>query len=447
MYIFVLLPLLVTLVGAYMLIKLRAFFIIHPIKTASCGIGALRKKGVFSSFTLALAGTLGVGNVFGVAMGIILGGAGSIFWLIISALFSCILKYSETLMTASSGGMSHRGTPSVIKNTFPMAGVFLSVLYTALCLCLAFVMGASLQARSLSGALEQTLGTSRLLIAIFLALIVALITRGGNQKIEQITKKLIPLSSIIYIFMTFFVIFANFSRIPEAAYSIFTSAFSLRSMGSGILSFGFASALKEGYARGIMSNEAGVGTSSFAHGRAEGLTPREGGILGIFEVLFDTVFICGLTGVAILVGAPDISSYDSGMSLVLSAFSSMGEYSSPLLLFCIFCFAVSSIACWYFYGDECRGLLFGNRGRLAYAVLFILFVSAGVFLPDGLSVRLTDLILLFMSAPVLLTVIKSSDRIKSLSKLEKYKNTKIRKAKEKSELSRPNILKSKKPDS
>ncbi len=466
MLILILLPLLVTFAGAYMLIRLRAFFILHPIKTLRAGAHALKDRDVRSSFILALAGTLGVGNIFGVAMGIILGGAGSVFWLMISALFSCVLKYSEVLMSASYkkdpctekditdlGGSKKRGrsgsvlceksaikctdpsadgeiksselgTPLSIKKAFARSGMFLSLLYSALCLALALVMGASLQSRSISGTIEATLGTSRLIIAPMLVIIVLILTRGGAEKIEQTTRKLIPLSTMIYISATFFVIFSNFSHIPAAITEIISSAFSLKSAASGVLSFAFLSALREGYARGIMSNEAGVGTSSFAHSRERGITPAESGILGILEVLFDTVFICGITGLAIVISVPDSAAYTSGMSLVLAAFSPLGQYAAPMLIFCVFCFALSSVVCWYFYGDESRKNLFGNKGRRIYAAAFILAAGLGVFLPDGFSVRFTDIILLFMSLPTLAAIIKSSDRIVRLSELGKYKNSK-----------------------
>ncbi len=458
MLILILLPLLVTFAGAYMLIKLRAFFILHPIKTIKIGARALRNPNVRSSFILALAGTLGVGNIFGVAMGIILGGAGSIFWLIISALFSCVLKYSEVLMSASykietdrktnTAGSALRtendikaselGTPLTIKRAFARSGVFWSLLYSALCLVLALVMGASLQSRSISGTVEASIGTSRLIIAPVLVITVLILTRGGAEKIEQTTRKLVPLSTLIYIFAIFFVIFSNFSRIPAAIFEIISSAFSLKSAASGVLSFAFLSALREGYARGIMSNEAGVGTSSFAHSREHGITPSESGILGIFEVLFDTVFICGITGLAIVISVPDGTSYTSGMSLVLAAFSPLGRYAAPVLIFCVFCFALSSVVCWYFYGDESRKNLFGSKGRRIYAAAFILAVCLGVFLPDGFSVRFTDIILLFMSLPTLAAIIKSSDRIVRLSELGKYKNSKkSQRVKKKSKKSDP----------
>ncbi len=421
MYLLILLPAFITIAGIYMLVKLRAFFILHPIKTLRCGIASLKKDGVLSSYCLALAGTLGVGNIFGVAMGIILGGAGSVFWLMLSSVFSSAIKYSEVLMTSQAREKKAGGMPAVIRMSFGRSGVLVSLIYSALCLVLAFVMGSSLQARSISGAVESGLGTSRIIIAPLIALCVLSLTRGGAVKIEKITRKLIPLSSIIYIFSAFFVIFLNFSRIPAVIFEIFSSAFSFKSMSAGVLSSAFLSSLREGYARGVMSNEAGVGTSSFAHSRAQGLTAHEYGVLGIFEVIFDTAFICGLTGLTILLGAPDYSGAESGMALVTAAFSPLGKYAVPVIVFCVFSFAVSSMLCWYFYGDECRKTIFGKRGGALYTTLFVLSGALGVFLPDGFSVRFTDIILLFMSLPTLIAIIKNSDRISRLSELDKYK--------------------------
>ena len=164
-----LLPIFVTGVGMYMLVKLRFFFIVHPVKTGKRLFAALRKKENFSALALALAGTLGVGNIFGVAMGIIVGGAGSLFWLFISAFFSMAIKYSEAVLSADnisidSDSSSHGGMHYVLKRAFTKHGGKIGAVYAALAMILSFTMGASLQSRSIAGAVEKSIGTSSIIV-------------------------------------------------------------------------------------------------------------------------------------------------------------------------------------------------------------------------------------------------------------------------------------------
>lgn len=421
-----LLPIFVTGVGMYMLVKLRFFFIVHPVKTGKRLFAALRKKENFSALALALAGTLGVGNIFGVAMGIIVGGAGSLFWLFISAFFSMAIKYSEAVLSADnisidSDSSSHGGMHYVLKRAFTKHGGKIGAVYAALAMILSFTMGASLQSRSIAGAVEKSIGTSSIIVLAVILISVSAAVLDGISKIEKITAKVIPLTTVIYIFICFLAIFSNIERIPEAIKLIFKEAFSLRSAGGGVGAYLLIRAIKEGYNGGVLSNEAGVGTSAMAHARACEATPHERGLFGICEVLFDTVFLCMLTGLVILIGVENIGEYNSGMALVSDAFANtLGNGARYLLLVLVFAFAYSTIVCWYYYGSECRRYLFGKKYRTLFAVLFFGFIMFGVFAGDLVSVRLTDTVLLLMSVPTLISIIKSSDRIVHLSELDGF---------------------------
>ena len=413
-----LLPLLVSFAGAYMLVRLRFFFFRHPIKTVKKFLRGVRGEGSFSSLALALAGTLGVGNIFGVSVALISGGAGALFWIFVSSLFSSVIKYSEVIIATDTSDREY-GMISVINKAFGKHGGIFGALYASLALMLSFVMGGMLQARSVGAAMCECLGTDGWIVAAMLLLCVIAAVQGGASKIKKTISKILPLTTIIYIFMTLSVIFTHFSALGGAVSNIIIGAFSPRSFGSGIGAYIALRALREGFACGMLSNEAGAGTSAFAHGTERKATPVEGGLLGAFEAFFDTGIVCMLTGLAILVAVPNFSEYSSAMLLVCDAlFSTFGYSAAPILSASVFMFAVATVVCWFYYGNVCRRYLFGKKFSGVFAALFFSSVILGIFSFDSVSVRLADTILLFMSFPTLFAIIKSSDRIAELSEKE-----------------------------
>lgn len=416
------LPILITAIGAYFLYRLRAFYILHPIAAFKPAIASLKNRDNRISFTLALAGTLGVGNVFGVAVGIIVGGAGSVLWLLISALFSSVLKYAEvTLAEDNKSGISG-GMFYCIKNSFRRFGGILSTLYAAFCLILALVMGAALQTRTLTDTTSEIFDTPPYISAIIFLIIVTVSVIGGRKIIGKITLFCIPVTTIIYIILTTLVIIINIERLPEVLSLIFTEAFDFNSVSGGILGFLTSRAISEGYSRGILSNEAGAGTSTIAHSTGTSHTPRVAGLFGTLEVVFDTVILCMLTALAILMSTPSPESFETGMSLVLTAITgTLGTFPGYLLLLCVLAFAYSTVVCWYFYGTECYTQLFGTRGRFIFLPLFLIFILLGAFIPERTLVLLTDIALLTLTLLTLPTLLKNSDRICHLSELDIHK--------------------------
>ena len=418
MSVFLLIPILVGSSGLFLLIKLRAFFILHPIKCLKEGVRAIKRSSNLSSFTLALSGTLGVGNIIGVASAIMIGGAGSLFWLFVSALFSSVIKYSEAALT--HGG---RGMQDVIRASLGRAGGILSRLYMLLCIPLAFSMGATLQAKSISGALCDSVETSPIVVVLLVLIFTLPLMSGSSEKSRNISAKLVPFATIVYISLCSAAIFVNFERLPKTLFNIISSAFSLRSIGGGVFGFTAILALKEGFSCGILSNEAGAGTSSFAHTLLADTTPRESGLFGVFEVFFDTVLICPLTGLAILTSPVDPAAYTSAMRLASDAFaSSLGAPVRLLLAVAVFVFAISTVLCWYYYGVFAVVRLF--RTSLPFTLGFLLSLFFGIFSSDAFVIILSDLCLLLMALPTLCAIIKSSDRLITLSELGIFKKSK-----------------------
>ncbi len=415
MFFSVCLPFLVAGVGFFLLLRLRFFYILHPIRTAGEFISELHDRDARRSLFLALAGTLGVGNIFGVSAGIMIGGAGSIFWLFVSSFFAMIIKYAETLLSFDAGA-ERGGMAGVIKMLFGRLGDKLSYIYAALTVLLSFFMGASMQGAALIDVAYQSLLIKPYISLTVLLLLLTPCFFGNGRKIESITEIIIPLTTMIYIIMCFCVIFINHSRLGSVLSLIINSAFDFKSAVGGGLAF---ATVREGFSRGILSNEAGAGTSAMAHSRSQGRSPHKAGLFAMCEVIFDSTLLCTLTGLVILLSVEDISAAETPMALVSCAFGSvLGKFSYVALPLVILFFAYATIICWYYYGMECISLYFPWLKNI-FPLFFVLFICFSRAISGRLLLYLVDLFLFVMSAITLSLIVKKSKRIAFLSKNKK----------------------------
>ena len=408
------LPILIIVIGGYFLMKLRFFFILHPIKTAGKIKRSMKSKEARHSLSLALAGTLGVGNIVGVAYGISVGGAGSLFWIFVSSFFAAVIKYAESTLAADNISFGYGGMNYVMEKSFCSFGRILGILYSLFCLFLSFTMGTSLQVNSVTSTLSAEKKSCAQVVLLIFFILVFFVIVGGAKKIERVTAKLIPLSTIIYIILCLGVIFSNFEKLPEVLVRIVKEAFGFRSGIGGVSAFLAINSMREGFARGLLSNEAGAGTSAMAETRS-GKSPCETGLFGICEVFFDTVLLCSLTGLAILTSSVGIGQ-KRGIEIVSSAFFSVfGKFGTYTLFLLIFSFAFSTVICWYYYGISSSQYLFGKRGRCAYTFLFLFSILLADRFSAALIIFSSDVLLFFMTLFTSLTLIKKSERILRLS--------------------------------
>lgn len=410
-----LLPLMIGAAGVFFLIKLRSFFIIHPIKTAKMMKCAVSGREAGKALSLALAGTLGVGNIVGVAYGISVGGAGAVFWIFVSGIFSSVIKYAESTLAADKRKGKFGGMHYVLSSSFHRLGKLFGTAYALFCLSLSLTMGSALQSRSAIFALREVVDAPDYMVAFIFSALVFAVVVGGARKIENAVSKIIPVSTIIYIVICSAVIIMNVSSLPSVILKIFSGAFSPRSFGGGVSSFVAFKAMREGFARGLLSNEAGAGTSAMAQCKS-GLAPSSVGLLGISEVFFDTVLLCTLTGVAVLISGADSLSSD-GISIILRTVADI-PLGALVVGILIFAFAYSTVVCWYYYGCECMRYIFGTERSASYTALFIFSVFIGFAMSESLLISAADLLLFLMSALTLSALIKNSERIVVLS--EKY---------------------------
>ena len=423
-----LLPFLIILSGTYLLFKLRFFFILHPKSTLRFAFSGENKSKSTLSLMLALAGTLGVGNISGVAIGIAIGGSGSVFWLTLSALFSSAIKYSEVYLSYRSGNL---GMIGVIRRTFLYSGGFFAATYALISVVLSFSMGSVFQARAIaeSSALE---GRSVILpLAPVLTLGTLFVCVLGERRIKRAVALIIPFAALIYTGSCLYVIFGNTERLPGVISNILKSAFSFKSASGGVFGFIVASGMKEGFARGLLSNEAGAGTSSFSHTSHSAISTthslseseiaecERAGIFGILEVVFDTLLLCPLTSLAILVGF-DGESFSGSLSELSYIFQShVGPHAPTVLLLSIILFAVSTTLCWYYYGRVALFYLVKNRGIALYTALYFLSFFFALLYEIPHTLFITDTALFILSFISLSALIKNRAHLKYKDALRK----------------------------
>ncbi|MBR5453198.1 MAG: alanine:cation symporter family protein [Clostridia bacterium] len=422
--------------GLYFALKLRAFYILHPAKVLRGMLSGSKNTGEssFKSVTLALAGTLGVGNIVGVSSAIILGGAGAVFWMWVGAFISMALKYSEILLGVryrrtriTEKGISYYGGAAYyisdglfenrVKGKLPY---LLGGAFALFCIVNSLTTGTAIQTGAVSGAVGETFNISPFTAAVVLTLFVLLAMLVGNDRFSSVTVVLIPIVSAVYVIMSLYVILLNVSEIPQVFGKIISEAFDIRSTGGGLLGCSFVRGMRYGIGRGIISNEAGCGTAPAAHARANVKTPAQQGFWGIFEVFADTIVLCSMTAFAVLIYSDNVDSVISdGMQYTLIAYESvMGDAAGYLISACIFVFAYATVLCQFYYGIESvRYLSRGKTLSFIYTVLFFAMIFYGALSPAGEIWQLTDLsvgIMTFINVTVLLilrkTVFSETDR-------------------------------------
>lgn len=390
-------PILLTLVGIFFIFKLKFFYILHPIKTFKSMM-----KGGFKSLSLALAGTLGIGNIVGVASAILSGGPGAIFWMWISAFLAMGIKYVEVMLAMkhrqkSKNGQFYGGAPYYISEGFKGAfgkkiSKFIGCIFAFLCVLNSLTTGNLVQINSVVSISK----ISPLYFGLIISFLIFIIILGGYKRISIFTSFLIPLLSIFYIAISIYIIFSNLGQISSVFNLIFKNAFSVKSATSGFMGFGIMSAIRFGVSRGILSNEAGCGTSPTAHASSNANDIHSQACLGIFEVFVDTILLCSLTGIVILLSNIDSS---NPMTLVVSSFAlHTGIFGRYGIIVSAMLFSFATIACQYYYGFE--SLRFMSKRKFTgqiYTFIFCLTIVIGAIIPMTLMWQISDLLIAIMT--------------------------------------------------
>ena len=361
----------------------------------------------FQAVCTALAGTVGTGNIAGVAGAIALGGPGAIFWMWCSAFLGMCTKFSEVTLAIhfrekNANGEYVGGPMYYIKNGLSKKWHFLAVLYALFGVLTVFGTGNATQVNTIVSSIHSALhnlhiidGTvderANLIFGIFIAAFVAMVLLGGIQRIGQVSEKLVPFMAALYVILAIGVVILHISRVPAVFAMIFKSAFTPQAATGGIIGSMFLS-MKKGVSRGIFSNEAGLGTGSIAHACADTNNAVHQGMFGIFEVFMDTIVICTLTGLVILLGAPNIVyGQAAGAELTISGFTATyGGWVSIFTAVAMCCFAFSTIIGWGLYGSRCIEFLGGEKLVRPFLVAYSFVSIIGATINLGLLWDIAD---------------------------------------------------------
>lgn len=309
----------------------------------------------FQAVSTALAGTIGTGNIVGVATAITMGGPGAVFWMWVSACFGMVTKYSEIVLAVkyrekNAEGLWVGGPMYYIQNGLQQK--WLAVLFAAFCALASFGIGNMTQVNSISSAMEGSFGISTWITGLICAAIVALVIIGGVKRIAMVTERVVPFMALLYICGSLIVIGINYAAVPAAFKMIFAYAFDFHSAVGGAVGYTVMQAIRFGLARGVFSNEAGLGSAPIAHAATSEQNPVKQGLWGVFEVFVDTIIVCSMTALVILTSGLWNSGI-TGAELTSAAFSaSLGNYGGYFISISILFFALSTILGWSYYGER-----------------------------------------------------------------------------------------------
>ncbi len=342
--------------------------------------GAAGDISPFQALTTALAATIGTGNIAGVATAIYLGGPGAIFWMWVCALFGMATKYAEAVLAVHYRQLLPDGTMQGGPMRYLSQGLghkWLGMLFAIMGSVAAFGIGSMVQSNSVAVALDSTLAVPPLCTGIVLGVLAAVVIIGGIKRIGQVTAKLVPIMALVYVGAAGVILFLNAAMLPEAFALIFKHAFTPSAGSGGFVGASVAMAVRFGVARGVFSNEAGLGSAPIAHAAAKTSSPVRQGLIAMTGVFFDTLIVCTMTALVILTsGIWDCGA--SSSALTAAAFqSSLPQMGGIIVALTLTVFAYSTIIGWAYYGEQCIEYVFGLRARTPYRCLFCLVVVVG----------------------------------------------------------------------
>lgn len=362
----------------------------------------------FQAVCTALAGTVGTGNIAGVAGAIAIGGPGAVFWMWCSALLGMCTKFSEVTLAVhfrekNKHGDWVGGPMYYIKNGLSKKWYFLAVIYAILGILTVFGTGNATQVNTIVASIDSallnmgvvsdgSLSGLNLALGVIIAILVAVVLVGGVKRIGSVAEKLVPFMAILYIVLGLGVIILNIDRVPAVFGQIISGAFSPSGVTGGVIGSMFVS-MKKGISRGIFSNEAGLGTGSIAHAAADTDDPVQQGYFGVFEVFVDTIVICTMTALIVLLGAGENITYGvaAGAELTISGFTNVyGGWVSIITAVAMCCFAFSTILGWGLYGTRCVEFLVGSKVNKAFMLIYSMVAIVGATIDLGVLWSIAD---------------------------------------------------------
>ena len=384
----------------------------------------------FQAVCTALAGTVGTGNIAGVTGAVFVGGPGAVFWMWVSAFFGMCTKYAEIILAMiyrekDEKGVYKGGPMYYIENGLGKSWKPLAVIFAILGGLASFGIGNIAQSSEIAGAMSGLFGIKPEVTGILLAILVAVVVLGGSKRIGQVTSFLVPFMAMFYIAAGIGVIALRVTDIPAAFAMIFKSAFSVEAVGGGVFGYAIMVAMRQGFARGVFSNEAGLGSAPIAHAASATEEPSEQAVWGVFEVFFDTIIICTITGLTVILsGVLDtpsgLDAFSSKGAAAVAAFNSVlpGTLGGTIIQISLIFFALSTILSWSYYGERCWGYLTNNNRVVGwiYKITFICVCVVGAIGSGTLMWDISDTLNGAMAIPNLIALLALSGVVASETK-------------------------------
>ena len=437
------LPLVVALLfysACFFTIRMRFVNILLFPQAIRILINSFKKKKVkgeisqFKALSTALSASVGLGNIAGVAIAISIGGPGATFWIIVCGFLAMSTKFTEVTLAIMFREKNFEGSimggpmlylkKGLAYKGWPKIGKLLAYLFCMTCLGGVFAGGIAFQVNQSLNVISQTLpflNEYTWVYGLFVLALTGLVIIGGIKRIAQITSKIVPLMCGIYLLMSFFIIFSQITEIPHAFYTIIQGAFQPKAAFGG-----FVAVLITGMQRAFFSNEAGLGSSTIVHSAASVDHPVEEGLIALLEPFIDTVVICTITALVIVITGSyenpayaDIIEARKGAALTSQALGSVVSWFPYVLSFSVFLFAFSTIISWSYYGDRCFSFLFGESYLLIYKILVLCMVFMGAVATSTNIMQFGDFMILGMALPNLIGVLWLSNLVKGA--LDDYK--------------------------
>lgn len=373
----------------------------------------------FQALSTALAATIGTGNIAGVATAIALGGPGAIFWMWVSAFFGMLTKFAEVVLAIqyrekNAEGNFVGGPMYYIEKGLKMK--WLAVIFSIFGALAAFGIGNMVQSNSVAAALDTTFGIPPIATGIILAIAAGAVILGGLKRIASVTEKIVPFMAVFYIVGALIILVLHITEIPKAFALIFQNAFTPASAIGGFVGATVMTAMRRGVARGVFSNEAGLGSAPIAHAAAKTDHPVRQGLWGIFEVFADTIVICTLTALTIL--ATGVwNSGETGAALTTAAFNDgLPGPGGYIVAIGILFFAFSTILSWAYYGEKCAEHLLGSSVNKFYRILWLPLIVVGAISSLDLIWDIADTLNGLMAIPNLVGLVLLSGVVIKLTK-------------------------------
>ena len=421
-------PLIILLFGTHIFMTFRTGFIqkdifkaiklsVTPDKDAEGDVSQ------FGALTTALSSTIGTGNIIGVGTAIAMGGPGSVLWMWLTGIFGIATKYAETLIAVKYRVKSEDGTMiggAMYALERGLHAKWAGILFAFLASICAFGIGCMVQANAVISNITGTFHVSPVIVASILTLIVMLVILGGIKSITRVSEGLVPFMALFYVLGSLIILFLNRDVLGQTIRVIVTSAFMPRAIGGGFVGSTIVTACRYGFARGLFSNESGMGSAPLVASAAQTRNPKRQALVSMTGTFWDTVVICLITGlvlVSCIIKHPHIDAMASnGSDLTRLAFGMIPYVGIPILLVGLITFAFSTILGWYYYGERCAVYLFGEKIIIVYKILWVIGVFTGSLVELNLIWNIADLLNGLMAVPNIIAVLLLSGLIASETK-------------------------------